>query len=82
MLKAVVSLNRRGGGLYIILTDSQRQQLLVLIGDIRLSPDGPSQREGRVEVCYRGVWGAVSDGEWSSRDAAVACRQLGFPSQG
>ena len=49
-------------------------------GKVRLS--GPSEREGRVEVCYRGVWGAVMDGDWSNRDAAVVCRELGFPSQG
>ena len=45
---------------------------------IRLSPDGPSPNEGRVEMCYQNVWGAVYDQNWSQFDAAVACAQLNF----
>jgi len=36
---------------------------------------GPSNREGRVEMCYRGVWGAISDLDWNNQDAAVTCHQ-------
>ena len=43
---------------------------------------GPSEREGRLEMCYRGVWGAISDNQWDNVDAAVACRQLGFEPSG
>ena len=50
-------------------------------GDIRLvSISNPLQ--GRVEVCYDGVWGTVCSQSWSRSDAAVACRQLGFSSTG
>ena len=50
-------------------------------GDIRLR-DGASSLEGRVEICYNNAWGTVCDGLWSSDDANVACRQLGFRDSG
>ena len=51
-------------------------------GMIRLSPDGPSTREGRVEMCYQNSWGAVYDENWSQFDAAVICAQLKFSRTG
>ena len=50
-------------------------------GELRLM-GGPSEREGRVEMCYGGVWGSISDTQWNSLDAAVTCSQLGFEPSG
>ena len=48
-------------------------------GDIRLA-DGPSELEGRVEVCLGGEWGTICSDHWNSSDASVVCKQLGFGS--
>ena len=45
--------------------------------------DGPSQLEGRLEVCLNNVWGTICGRyNWDSYDAAVACRQLGHQPTG
>ena len=39
---------------------------------------GKDTIEGRVEICSNGVWGTIFSGGWDSRDATVACKQLGL----
>ena len=35
-----------------------------------------------MEICHNNIWGTVCDEFWSTLDAEVACRQLGFSSAG
>ena len=44
-------------------------------GSIRLA-DGSTNKNGRVEVCYNGVWGSICGSGWSLPDAIVVCNQL------
>ena len=47
-------------------------------GDLRLAA-GAAPNEGRLEIFVNDQWGTVCDDRWDINDAAVACRQLGFP---
>ena len=51
-------------------------------GDIRLR-GGSTNHEGRVELCYNGVWiGLCSPYFIREREAATICTQLGLPHRG
>ena len=53
-------------------------------GAVRLV-DGIVPYRGRVEYCRNGRWASICHSysyRWDSSDAAVVCRQLGYPSAG
>ena len=50
-------------------------------GEVRLA-GGSGPNEGRVEFCYRRVFGTVCGSQWDTIDAQVICRQLGYPIEG
>ena len=50
-------------------------------GDVHLS-GGLTESEGTIEVCFDHLWGLVAQSEWSTPDAEVTCRQLGYLSEG
>ena len=39
--------------------------------------DGKEENEGKVEVCYQGLWGSVVSQSWGFEEASVVCGALG-----
>ena len=50
-------------------------------GSVRLA-GGTPDKNGRVEVCYNGVWGTVCGDSWGIPDTFVVCKQLGLTDGG
>ena len=50
------------------------------IGDIQLTGTGSNVSKGNVELCILNQFNAICGNVWSSNDAKVVCRQLGFNS--
>jgi deleted-in-malignant-brain-tumors protein 1 len=50
-------------------------------GEVRLA-GGSGPNKGRVEFCYRRVFGTVCGSQWDTIDAQVICRQFGYPIEG
>lgn len=59
-----------------LAVDSQCTEESLRLADSNLA------NEGRLEVCYLGLWGTVCDDNWNLNNAEVACRQLGFSTEG
>ncbi|KAL5491241.1 hypothetical protein EMCRGX_G016489 [Ephydatia muelleri] len=50
------------------------------VGDIQLTGTGSNVSKGNVELCILNQFNAICGNVWSSNDAKVVCRQLGFNS--
>jgi len=67
--------------LYSLATTVPETDINCTSGSARLV-GGLSEWEGRVEICFNNQWGTVCDNSFTSTDARVVCRQLGYPAIG
>ena len=52
-------------------------------GDLRIIPHSTNSNYiGHIEVCSGNTWGSICSDFFNDSDAEVACRQLGYLSQG
>ena len=49
----------------------------VEVPNVRLV-DGTKQNMGKVEIYYKGQWGALCSDEWDINEAMVVCKSLGY----
>ena len=70
----------RENTLYFVLSFSSFF-LVCVQSSIRLV-GGANNMTGRVEICFNNQWGTICDSQWSTPDASVVCRQLGFSETG
>ena len=65
----------------VIFTWYNRTNVCFNHGDVRLV-NGAGPYEGRVEICYSGVWKTACGTYWRTNNARVVCAQLNYPRQG
>ena len=53
-------------------------------GALRLTGDGAAGyvASGTVEICINNQWGNICASDWTTMDAQVVCKQLGYSSNG
>ena len=51
-------------------------------GQVRLAEGGLTDMQGRLEVCFSGRWGTVSDDGWTHTNAEIVCNELGYDLSG
>lgn len=61
----------------VVLHPSCSDTTICDTGAIRLA-GGSTPREGRLELCFGGLWSTISDDLFSTFDALVVCRMLGY----
>ena len=70
-----------GDGNIIIVTACIHSPVDCNDGEVHLV-GGNGDYEGTVEICFNNLWGLISESGWSTTDAEVICRQLGYGPSG
>ncbi|XP_071504919.1 scavenger receptor cysteine-rich domain-containing group B protein-like [Diadema antillarum] len=60
----------------VALSSAHPEERMYDTGDVRLT-DGPTSRDGRLEIYHNNEWGTVCNTTWGPEEAEVTCRQLG-----
>lgn len=66
--------------------DQVQAIIIIVLGNVAACTDGQTrlvdgviEQEGRIEVCYNGIWGGVCSNNFDQADAFVACKAVGYP---